>query len=154
MAGQVVAAALGAGAPGWARWACPLHEKERSLQNLAPLGLKCAVYSDIRLRIPPTPPPQASLNEMVAPIREPSARAKSWKTQGARRLTGGGNKSRCPSGSVVPERCLLAVSSTLSRDLRFPGKKDSFTFTCGLRLRNFQPLPLLTPVSKMFTPRF
>lgn len=51
------------------------------------------------------------------------------------------------------ERCPLALC--LLNLLPFSEillKEDSFTFTCGIRPRHFQPLPLLTLVAKPLTP--
>lgn len=116
-----------------------------------PSRLKCAVYSRVRLGIPPMSPARAF----------PRWLCQSWsRVRGyyARRTRGqetGGKRPQIPAplGAAVVGRCPLALC--LLNLLPFPEillTEDSFTFTCGIRLRNAQPLPLLTPVSKPLTP--
>lgn len=72
----------GSQSSGLGRWACPLRPGKtlQTAHRAASLPrLKNAVYLEKTLGIPPTPPPQVSLKEMVAPIKDPGASDKSFK---------------------------------------------------------------------------
>lgn len=140
---------------GWEGWACPLRAG-----NVPGNHAPCSFSVTLEMRSvlsgeagSPTHVPSSSLSERWlyqswSPVQCYSARRTRGQETGGKRP-----QIPAPLGAAVMVRCPLApclLNLLPSPEILL--KEDSFTFTCGIRLRNFQPLPLLTPLSKPLTP--
>lgn len=82
--------------------------------------LAAARRNQVKLGIPSTGPPRAFPKETVAPIREPGASAKSFKSHGAGDRREEATHPRRPSVFIVQQRRPLALSPQ-----PFPKTRDS-----------------------------